>query len=130
MSNPAVNRNGLIVAVGEQVTVLGAVTVITGSGVGRPSGTSNATDTVTVVTPLGDSISVQAGDCVVIERPPVNNNARSTYGNAIALFDPVTVNGVVQSVANGPWGFMGILTVLTDFSGTLVTVSSGVVDNG
>jgi hypothetical protein len=63
MSQSAVNRNGLLVAVGKQVTILGAVTVIAGSGVGRPSGTTNATDAVTVVTPLGDSISVQAGDC-------------------------------------------------------------------
>jgi len=38
MSQSAVNRNGLLVAVGEQVTILGAVTVIAGSGVGRPSG--------------------------------------------------------------------------------------------
>jgi hypothetical protein len=43
MSQSAVNRNGLLVAVGKQVTILGAVTVIAGSGVGRPSGTTNAT---------------------------------------------------------------------------------------
>jgi len=130
MSNPATNRNGLAVLVGDQVTILGAVTVIAGSGVGRPSGTTNATDTATVMTILGDTLSVQAGDCKAVDDQPVNNNARSTNGFPFAVNDQVTVNGVMQSVTAGPMGFSGTLTVTTDFSGTLITVLSGTVDNG
>jgi hypothetical protein len=130
MSNPAVGMNGLPVAVGAHVTVHGAVTVITGSGVGRPSGTTNATDTVTVVTPLGDSVSVQAGDCFAVEEPLTGNNARTTLGNALHLYDQVVINGTVTVKTDGPWGITGQLTILTDFSGSSIVVSSGTVDNG
>jgi hypothetical protein len=130
MSNPAVNVNGLPVVAGTRVTIRGAVTVIAGSGVGRPSGTTNTTDAVTVVTPLGDSISVQAGDCHAVVEPLTGNNARSTDGFAFALHDQVVINGLVTAKTDGPWGITGQLTVLTDFSGSSVTVSSGTVDNG
>jgi hypothetical protein len=130
MSNPATNMHGTPVVVGTKVTIQGAVTVIPGSGVGRPSGTSNATDTVTVVTPLGDSISVQAGDCYAVDERPTSNNARSTYGFPFALYDQVVINGLVTAKTDGPWGFTGQLTITTDFSGSSVTVSSGTVDNG
>ena len=130
MSNPATNLQGTLVVAGTRVTVHGAVTVIPGSGVGKPSGTTNATDTVTVVTPLGDTVSVQAGDCFAVEEPLTNNNARTTMGNALQLCDQVTFNGLVTAKTDGPWGITGQLTVLTDFSSSSVVVSSGTVDNG
>ena len=137
MSNPAVNMIGVPVVVGTRVTIQGSVEVIPGSGVGRPSGTIN----------LGDSIVVQAGDCEAVDRQPVNTNprssggvptdgqstsnpARSTNGFPFALYDQVVVSGLVTVKTDGPWGINGQLTVITDFSGSSVVVSSGCVDNG
>jgi hypothetical protein len=130
MSNPAVNMNGTLVVVGTYVTIHGAVEVVAGSGVGKPALTSMATDTVTVTTTLGDSVSVQAGDCHAVVEPRTGNNARSTDGFAFAVYDQVVINGLVTTKTDGPWGITGQLTVHTDFSGTDITVSSGSVDNG
>ena len=130
MSNPAVNMNGTPVVVGTRVTIHGALSSVAGSGVGRPSGTTNATDAVVVFTSLGDEMDIQAGDCHAVVEPRTGNNARSTDGFAYALYDQVIVNGLVTAKTDGPWGINGQLTVLTDFSGTSVTVSSGSVDNG
>ena len=130
MSQTAVNINGLIVGVGARVTIHGAVQTIPGSGVGKPSGTANATDTVTVNTILGDAISVQAGDCHAVVEKRTGNDARSTDGFAYALYDQVIINGLVTAKTDSPWGITGQLTVLTDFSGSSVVVSSGTVDNG
>src|ERR1035437_8692597 len=80
MSNPAVNMIGVPVVVGTRVTIQGSVEVISGSGVGRPSGTISSTDSVTITTTLGDSITVQAGDCEAVDRQPVNTNHSSPGG--------------------------------------------------
>lgn len=147
MSNPAVNMIGVPVVVGTRVTIQGSVEVISGSGVGQPQGTLNSTDTVTVNTTLGDSITVQAGDCEAVDRQPVNTNprspggvptdgqptsnpARSTNGFPFSLYDQVVISGLVTVKTDGPWGINGQLTVITDFSGSSVVVSSGCVDNG
>jgi hypothetical protein len=95
MSNPATNMNGTPVVIGTRVTVHGAVTTIAGSGVGRPSGTTKATDAVIVTTILGEQVEVQAGDCHAVVEPRTGNDARSTDGFAIALNDQVTFNGLV-----------------------------------
>jgi hypothetical protein len=119
MSNPAVDIDGDLVFVGQQATIHGAVTVVTGSGVSAA---------VTVVTILGDTFTCLAGD---IDTPDDQqtpaNPGRTNDGNAFATFDQVTVNGVITSVTNGPWGITGQVTIKTDFSGTSVTVSSGTV---
>ena len=128
--NPATNLNGIPVVVSSRVTIHGAVTAIAGSGVGRPSGTTNATDTVDVTTTLGDVIELQAGDCHAVVKPRTGNTARSTDGFPIALYDQVIVNGLVTAKTDGPWGINGQLTITTDFSGSSVIVSSGTVDNG
>ena len=130
MSNPATNMNGTPVVIGTRVTVHGAVTTIAGSGVGRPSGTTKATDAVIVTTILGEQVEVQAGDCHAVVEPRTGNDARSTDGFAIALNDQVTFNGLVTVKTDGPWGITGRLTIITDFSGSSVGVSSGTVDNG
>ena len=130
MANSAVNMNGTLVVVGTRVTVHGAVTTIAGSGVGKPALTAMATDAVVVTTILGDQVNLQAGDCHAVVEKRTGNDARSTDGFAIALNDQVVFNGLVTSKSDGPWGINGQLTVLTDFSGSSVVVSSGCVDNG
>jgi hypothetical protein len=120
MSNPAVDLDGDLITVGLQATIHGAVTVVTGSGV---------LAAVTVVTTLGDTITCQAGDLSSPDDQQISANpGRTSGGNAFALFDPVTVNGVVTAVTNGPWGTTGQVTIKTDFSGTSVTVASGTLN--
>jgi ribosomal protein L14 len=130
MSNPAVNLQGTLVVAGSRVTVHGAVTTIAGSGVGRPALTAMVTDAVVVTTTLGEQVELQAGDCHAVVEPRTGNDARSTDGFAIALNDQVIFNGLVTAKTDSPWGINGQLTVLTDFSGSSVVVSSGTVDNG
>src|ERR1035437_3147134 len=128
--NSAVGMNGKSVSVGDHCTVHGAVTTIAGSGVGKPALTTMATDAVVVTTILGDQVNLQAGDCHAVVEKRTGNDARSTDGFAIALNDQVVFNGLVTAKTDGPWGITGQLTVLTDFSGSSVAVSSGTVDNG
>src|SRR5258706_15435628 len=105
MANPASDIDGDLVLVGQQATIHGAVTVVTGSGI-------NAA--VTVVTTLGDTIQCKAGDLDTPDAPQtVANPGRTTDGNAFATFDPVVVNGIVTAVTNGPWGITGQVTVKT-----------------
>jgi hypothetical protein len=68
MSNPACDINADLVKVGQQGTVHGAVTAITGSGV-------NASVTVTTI--LGDTITCLAGDLHTPDdqKIPANNGS-------------------------------------------------------
>ena len=117
--NAATDLDGDLIIVGQQATIHGAVTVVTGSGV-------NAV--VTVVTSLGDTVQCKAGDIDTPEDPQTASNpGRTADGNAFILFDQVTIEGMVTAVTAGPWGFTGQVTVKADFSGLLVTVSSGSV---
>jgi hypothetical protein len=124
MSNPATNMNGGLVKVGDQVTIHGACTTITET-------TPNVNDHVTFTTTLGDVVSVLAGGLRASDQQPiVPYYGRTTdAGKAFQASDAAVIDGVVQSVTPGPWGFTGVLTVKTDFSGALITVSSGSVDS-
>jgi hypothetical protein len=87
-------------------------------------------DAVVFTTPLGDVINVLAGDLSTSDHPyAAPYYGRTTFsGKAFQAGNHGTIGGVIQSVTAGPWGATGVLTVLTDFSKTLVTVSSGAVD--
>jgi|SRR5271170_1150656 len=129
MSNAATNVNGGALHVGDQVTIQGLCTSVTGT-------TNGVGITVGVTTVLGKVISCQAGDCQSKEEQPIAPYyGRTTDGTAFgapnAYGNHVNINGVVVSILNGPWGQNGTLIVKTDFSGTLVTVYSGdVVSHG
>lgn len=129
-TTPATNTNGQTVHAFDQVTIQGLCTGVTGTnkGVGI---------TVQVTTIMGDTVSVQAGDCKCVDNGANTSRLGRTtdtgnfFGSIDAYDDVVTINGVVQSITNGPWGSTGQLVVKTDFSGTVITVSSGsVVSHG
>jgi hypothetical protein len=122
MSNPATNVWGHLVQVGLQATILGAITSVTGN--------TGVQDTVVFTTELGDVISILGGDLSVSDRPYDSGHpGRTTFaGKAFKSGENATVSGVIESVTPGPWGATGQVTILTDFSGTLVTVSSGSID--
>lgn len=125
MSNPATNMNGLPVVVSTRVTIHGACTAITGTS---PS----VNETVTFTTTLGDVLTVKAGDLSTVDEQPIapNYGVGTVQGNDYKASDQATINGLVTTKTDGPWGITGQLTVLTDFSGSSVVVSSGCVDNG
>ena len=118
MSVPATNIWGKIVSVGDFVTILGAATAVSGTGIGA---------TVTLETKMGDSFSVQGGDC----NAPMNfsGTAQSTDVIKFGQYDSVSVNGQVTAVSNGPTGAQGQLTVSALYSNSTITVSSGAVDS-
>jgi|ERR1039458_2111232 hypothetical protein len=124
MSQSATNMNGRMIIPGDQCTIHGACTSITGTS---PS----VKEAVTFTSLFGDLVTVQAGDLQTAEHQPIAPyyGRTTTHGDPFKAADEATINGVVQSVTNGPWGFTGVLTVLTDFSGTLITVCSGSVDS-
>jgi hypothetical protein len=131
MSNPATNVQGQALHVGDQVTILGLCTSVTGVSNGPGI-------TVQVTTPLGKVISLQAGDCNAQKQPytapyygRTTNSAAAAFGAPDAYDNTVSINGVVVSILNGPWGQNGTVIVKTDYSGTLVTVYSGdIVSHG
>lgn len=122
MSNPATNLWGHLVSVGLQATILGAVTSV--------SGNPGVNETVVFTTGLGDVITVKAGDLSTSDHPyNANNQGRTTFsGKSFSAVDRATVLGRITSVTPGPWGATGQVAILTDFSGTSVTVSSGSID--
>ena len=122
MSNPATNCNGKLVNVADQVTIHGACTGITGTS---PS----VNEAVQFTTILNDIVNVQSGDLRTRDHQPIAPNYGRTTdaGKAYGAADVAQIDGVIQSVTAGPWGFTGVLVVKTDFSGTLITVASGSV---
>ncbi len=117
MSNPATDLDGDLVVAGQQATIHGAVTAVSGSGV-------NAA--VTVVTILGDTFTCLAADLDTPDDPQVAANpGRTADGNAFITGDQVVVNGKVLIVTNGPWPMNGIVGIRTDNSLSQVIVSSG-----
>ena len=118
MSNPATNFWGHTVSVGDFVTILGAASAISGTGVKA---------SVTVATKMGDSFTAQAGDC----NGPMNptGTAQSTDIMFFGLYDQISVNGQVTAVTNGPTGPQGVLTITLGYSGLSITCSSGAVDS-
>jgi hypothetical protein len=117
MSNPATDIDGDLIVKGQQASIHGAVTAVSGSGV-------NAS--VTVVTILGDTFTCLAGDLSTPDDPQIAANpGRTNGGNAFATNDQVVVNGQIIAIANGPLGINGTATIVTDNSRTTVVVSTG-----
>lgn len=84
-------------------------------------------DSVTFTTTLGDVFTCLAGDISSSDQTPNSGNpGRTTFaGKAFGANQQVTAMGIVQSVTNGPWSMTGVVTVKLNFSGLVVTVSSG-----
>ncbi len=118
MSIPASNIWGKPVVVGDLVTILGAASAVSGTGVKA---------SITVVTKLGDSFTTLAGGCYAPQNPA--GAAQHENGKTFAALDPVVVNGLVTAKSDGPSGTQGQLTVLLSYSQTTITVSSGAVNS-
>src|SRR5271154_6548943 len=112
MSTQATNLFGKAVNVGDQCTIQGLCTSVTGTTAGN-------TITVGVTTILGKTISIEAGDCHSRQQAQDSNHyARTTdaghaFGAPSSYEDYVSINGVVQSVSNGPIGQNGTVIVKT-----------------
>ena len=120
MSNPATDATGgSQVFIGDTATILGACTSI--------SGNPGVNDSVTFTTTLGDVFTCLAGDISSSDQTPNSGNpGRTTFaGKAFGATQQVTAMGIVQSVTPSPWGMMGVLTILLNYSQLVVTVSSG-----
>jgi hypothetical protein len=120
MSNPATDATGgSQVFIGDTATILGACTSI--------SGNPGVNDSVTFTTTLGDVFTCLAGDISSSDQTTnAGNPGRTTFaGKAFGANQQVTAMGIVQSVTNGPWSMSGVVTVKLNFSGLVVTVSSG-----
>jgi hypothetical protein len=124
MANVPTNMNGKVVNIGDQVTIHGACATI-------PETTPSVNDSITFNTILGDTFTCLAGDLSASDHPPIAPyyGRTTVQGKAFQASDHATASGVVQTVTPGPWGFTGVLTVKLDFSGDVVTVSSGSVDS-
>jgi len=83
----AIGKVGQVVNVGDEVTVLGIVTAISGAG-------SKAL--VTVSTQAGDTVTAQANDCYA---PQTDGPAISHAGKGFSIGDPVSVMGIVTAIA-------------------------------
>lgn len=119
MSNPALDYNGSPVFIGDTATILGACT-----GLAGPPGVNDA---VTFTTPLGDVFSCLAGDISSKDHPQTTAYPACTTfaGKSFTTADYVTAMGIVTGVTPGPWSMTGVCTVKLNFSGDVVTVSSG-----
>ena len=121
MSNPSNDYSGSPVFVGDTCTILGAVTSI--------SGNPGVNASVTFTTPLGDVFTCLAGDLSSADHTKdAAHPGRTTFsGKAVAAGDQVTALGVVTGVTPGPWSMTGVVNVKLNFSGNIVTVSSGAI---
>ena len=120
MSNPATDATGgSQVFIGDTATILGACTSI--------SGNPGVNDSVTFTTTLGDVFTCLAGDISSSDQTPNSSNVgRTTFaGKAFGAGQQVTAMGIVTSVTPSPWSMTGVVTVKLNFSGLVVTVSSG-----
>lgn len=109
-ATPALNADGKVVAVGDQVTIMGHAASHTGSG---------STASVTVTTLFNNSITVPANNAYA---PQTDGTMFSIDGKGFSDTDRVTVPGVVTAVSG--LGQIAQLTV-TLVGGTSVTVSAG-----
>ena len=119
MSNTALDYSGSPIFAGDTCTVLGACTSL--------SGNPGVNDSVTFTTPLGDVFTCLAGDLSTSDHI-INTNypGRTTFsGKSFTTGNYATALGIVQTVANGPWSMTGVVTVKLNFSGDVVTISSG-----
>jgi hypothetical protein len=110
------SQNNVIINVGDQVSILGAVFSITGPA---PSTAS------VVVTEMvgGGSFTCQANDVTAAMNPA--GIAMSMNGKFFAVADRVSVNGRVTAISGS--GSTAVLTVLLDHSGLSVTVTAASV---
>ena len=102
-----IGKAGNIISVGDEVTTLGTVTAITGSG-------SNAL--VAVTTQAGDQITVVAKDCY---GPQSGGAAISHSGKGFSVGDNITVMGTVAAISGS--GQSAQLTVKLKSSQSSVT---------
>jgi len=114
----AFNSDGKVVAVGDQVTILGGASVVTGTG---------PLATVTVLPLLSTStISVVANDCGSVDNPSdATHPAQNRNGGFFGAGDRVSVPGTVTAVSGS--GNTATLTVTLGTSGGSVTVPAGSV---
>jgi hypothetical protein len=110
---PATNFDGKVVAVADQVTIMGRVVSHTGTG---------STASMTVVTLMGDSITVPANNAYAPQTG--DSDLFSIDGKGYADAYRITVPGVVTAVTG--LGHNAQLTV-TLVGGTSVTVRAGAV---
>ncbi len=124
MSNPATNYQGGTLHVADQVTIHGLCSAIAST---NPS----VNDSVTFTSILGDVVTTIAGDLSTPDGPYIAPyyGRGTASGNAFQATDQATINGVVQTITNGPMGYNGTITVKADFSGNIITVLSGSVDS-
>ena len=105
----AFNADGKVVAVNDQVTIMGSVDTITGTGGGA---------TVTVI-PLAATASISALARDMYAAGLISGAAQSATGKPFGVGDRVSVMGVVTAVSGS--GAFASLTVKIN-SGTSVTV--------
>jgi hypothetical protein len=111
-ATPALNFDGKVVAVGDQVSIMGHATSHTGTG---------STASVTVTTLWNDSITVPANNAY---GPQTDGVMISIDGKGFTDADRITVPGVVTAVSG--LGQYAQLTVTLQ-GGTSVTVTAGTV---
>lgn len=109
---PATNFDGKVVAVGDQVSIMGRIASHTGSG---------STASMTVTTLYNDSITVPANNAY---GPQTDGAMVSIDGKGLTDADKITVPGVVTAVTG--LGHNAQLTVKLQ-GGTSVTVTAGAV---
>lgn len=110
------SQNNVLINVGNQVSILGAVFSITGSA---PS-TASIVVTETIG---GGTFTCQANDCTAVQH--VAGTAMSMNGKLFAVADRVSVNGVVSAISGTGPGAQ--LTVILDHSGLSVVVTAASV---
>lgn len=115
-----INIDGKTVSVNDQVSIIGKVVSVSGSG---------SLATVTVQFPLAASTNTAKGyDCQSVEFPvDGNHTARSIFGNAFGTAgDDITVMGTVTAISGS--GITALLTVTLKSSGNSITgVPAGAV---
>jgi hypothetical protein len=121
MANPATDYSGNPVFSGDTATILGACTGLAGN--------PGVNDVVTFTTPLGDVFSCLAGDIASPDHTPnAAHPGRTTFsGKAFEATDQVNALGIITGVTPGPWSMTGVVTILLNYSQTVVTVSSGAI---
>src|SRR5260370_36103916 len=83
----AIGKIGNVINVGDEITALGTVTAISGTG-------SKAL--VTVSTQAGDTITAQANDCYA---PQTDGPAISHAGKGFSVGDQVSIMGFVTAIS-------------------------------
>jgi hypothetical protein len=106
--------NNVIINLGDQATILGAVLSITGSA---PS-----TASVTVTEMIGGGTFVCAANDCTVKQHDAGGTAMSMNGKLFTTTTRVSVNGRVTAISGSGPG--ALLTVLLDHSGLSVSVTA------